>query len=535
MPRANILVVDTDKNSLLEKVKAAVGEYHQVESVPGVEKAIDLVKKRRFDLLITEMEAPNCAGLSLAEKVRRGDPAIAMVLIGDYRSIDRAFHRLGPGPQSFVAQRFTASKLKRAVEDALERRRLIRDNKRLKALLPLFDVCKTLMSEVDLEKLFNVILEIVWSETEADSVSLLLLDETQRELVVTAVLDPSRKGNNGKEKEKVGQGFAGWVAKTAKPLMLTEETPIDHPLRSAMAEVGVSSVLCLPLMVKGKVIGVLKSSKRGSSPFTRSDLELLSILCGQAAIAIENGRLFSGVKTQQARVEHLLKQALLAQERERQRISLEIHDGAAQWMVAASYRVQAFGKVLAKSKFSQSAMEFFEVKDVIDQSIGELRRVIFDLQPPDLGELGLLGALRQNLQKFERDTGIDCSFRIDGTPRSLPRMVEIAVYRVVQEALANVRKHAQGTMVDVTLRFEIDNLCLEIRDNGEGFDLSAALNGSRSEQHLGLSGMKDRAETLGGTMNIETAEGVGTTIALTLPFCTPVPRELSPIAGTLNS
>ena len=533
MPRANILVVDTDKNSLLEKVKAAVGECHQVEGVPGGEKAIDLVKKRRFDLLITEMEAPNCAGLSLAEKVRRGDPAIAMVLIGDYHSIDRAFHRLEPGPQSFIAQRFTASKLKRAVEDALERRRLIRDNKRLKALLPLFEVSKTLMSEVDLEKLFNVILEIVWSETEADSVSLLLLDETQRELVVTAVLDPSRKGNN--DKEKVGQGFAGWVAKTAKPLMLTEETPIDHPLRSAMAEMGVSSVLCLPLMVNGRVIGVLKSSKRGGSPFTRSDLELLSILCGQAAIAIENGRLFSGVKTQQARVEHLLKQALLAQERERQRISLEIHDGAAQWMVAASYRVQAFGKVLAKNNLSQPAMELSEVKDVIDQSIGELRRVIFDLQPPDLGELGLLGALRQNLHNFERDTGIVWSFQIEGTSHPLPPILEIAVYRVVQEALANVRKHAQGTMVDVILRFEADNLCLEIRDNGKGFDLSAALNGSRSGEHLGLSGMKDRAETLGGTMNIETAEGVGTTVALTLPFCTPVPRELSPIAGTLNS
>jgi len=533
MPRANILVVDTGKDFLLEKVKAAVGECYQVEDVPSGEKAIERIKKKRFDLLITEIEAPNCAGLSLAERVRRGDPLIAMVLLGDYRSIDRAFHRLKPGPQALIAQRFTASKLKRAVEDALERRQLMRDNKRLKALLPLFEVSKTLMSEVELGKLFNVILEIVWRETEADSVSLMLLDETQRELVVTAVLDPSRKGNNGRE--KVGQGIAGWVAKTAKPLMLTEETPIDHPLRRAMAEMRVSSVLCLPLVVKGKVIGVLRSSKRGGSPFTRSDLELLSILCGQAAIAIENARLFSGVKTQQARVEQLLKQALLAQERERQRISLEIHDGAAQWMVAASYRVQAFSKVLAKSELSQPARELSEVKDVIDQSIGELRRVIFDLQPPDLGELGFLGALRQNLQNFERDTGVVCSFQIDGTPHSLPLILEIAVYRVAQEALANVRKHAQATRVDVILRFGADDLCLEIRDNGKGFDLSEALNGSRSGEHLGLSGMRDRAETLGGAVNIETAEGVGTTVALTLPLCVPVPRELSPIARMLNS
>ena len=141
----------------------------------------------------------------------------------------------------------------------------MRDNRRLKALLPLLEVSKTLMSEVDLGKLFNVILEIVWRETEADSVSLMLLDETRQELVVVAVLDPSQNGNNGKE--KVGQGVAGWVAKTAKPLMLTQGTPIDHPLGRAMAEMGVSSVLCLPLVVKGKVIGVLRSSsKQGRFP-----------------------------------------------------------------------------------------------------------------------------------------------------------------------------------------------------------------------------------------------------------------------------
>ena len=145
-----------------------------------------------------------------------------------------------------------------------------------------------------------------------------------------------------------------------------------------------------------------------------------------------------------------------------------------------------------------------------------------------------MGALRRNLQNFERDTGIDCSFQIDGTPRSLPPMVEIAVYRVAQEALANVRKHAQATRVDVVLRFQTDDLCLEIRDNGKGFNLSQALDGSRSGEHLGLSGMKDRAETLGGTLNIESAEEAGATIALTLPFCSPVPGELSPTAGMLD-
>lgn len=533
MPRENILVVDTSKDSLLEKIETVTGARYQIVGVPSEEEAIELIKKERFDLLITEVNYPDLAGLSLAETVRRSDPAIAIILLSDQKGIAAASQRLKSGPQAFLAQRFTAGELERAMEDALERRRLLRDNKRLKALLPLLEISKTLMSEVELGRLFDVILEIVWKETEADSVSLMLLDEGEQELVVKAVLGPSERLKNGKE--KLGQGLAGWVAKTAQPLMLTEETSIDHPLRRAMTEMGISSVLCLPLVVKGRVIGVLRSSKRGGSPFTHSDLELLSILCGQAAIAIENARLFSRVKRQQNRVEQLLRQTLLAQEHERQRISLEIHDGAAQWMVAASYRIRAFDRILAKDKLSQSRMELAEIKKVIDQSIKELRRVIFDLQPPALGELGLLGALHQNLQNFEKDTGIACSFRIEGTPPTLSPVYDIALYRVTQEALANVRKHAQATKVDVILRFQGDDLSLEIRDNGKGFDPSKVLNNARSTGRLGLSGMKDRAQTLGGTMTVESAKGAGTTIALTLPLWAPGPKELSPIAKMLNS
>ena len=284
-----------------------------------------------------------------------------------------------------------------------------------------------------------------------------------------------------------------------------------------------------------RLIWVLSSSITGGSPFTRSDLELLSILCGQAAIAIENARLFSGVKTQQARVEQLLKQTLIAQEHERRRISLEIHDGAAQWMVGASYHIRAFNHTLAKGNLLQTRQELAEIRSVIEQSIKELRRVIFDLQPPALGQFGLVGALHQYLQNFEMDTGIACSFQIEGTPSTLSRIYEITLYRVTQEALANVRKHAQATRVNVILRFQPDDLRLEIRDNGKGFDIVKVLKGANSVERLGLSGMKDRAETLGGSLIIDSAPGAGTCVTMTLALQDAVPEELSPIAKMINS
>lgn len=131
-------------------------------------------------------------------------------------------------------------------------------------------------------------------------------------------------------------------------------------------------------------------------------------------------------------------------------------------------------------------------------------------------------------------SGIATSFHIEGTPFSLPPIIEIALYRVAQEALANVLKHAQATKVDVTLHFRGPDLCLELRDNGRGFDLAQALGKAKSLGRVGLSDMKDRAETLGGTLSIETAEGAGTMVALTLPLSTPLPKELSSIARMLN-
>ncbi|MBE0415288.1 MAG: GAF domain-containing protein [Dehalococcoidia bacterium] len=529
MTGEKILVADTNDDSLRQKIETVIGERYKVASVPTEKGAIELIRRERFDLLIAETND----GLGLVEAVRRSDPAIAIVLIGNHYGIDNALERLKSGPQALLLKPFSLSELGRAIEGALERRRLLRDNKRLKALIPLFEISKTLMGEVELERLFDVILEIVWKETEADCVSLMLLDEAGQELVVKAALGPSGRVKNGKE--RVGEGLAGWVAKTAEPLMLTEETHIEPHLRRAMTEMGAFSVLCLPLVVKGRVIGVLRSSKTKGAPFSSSDLEFLSILCGQAAIAIENARLFSRVKTQQIRVEQLLKQATLAQEDERQRVSLEIHDGAAQWMVAASYRIQAFHRILAKYKVAQAETELHEIRNIIDQSIKELRRVIANLQPPALGELGLLEALHQNLEKFGKDTGIAYSSQIEGIPLHIPPILGIAVYRVTQEALTNVRKHAQATKVDVILRFQEDELCVVIRDNGKGFGPSHVLGNARSVGQVGLKGMKDRAETLGGTIAIESAEGMGTTITLTLPISAPLPRELSPMAKILNS
>ncbi|OGO03936.1 MAG: hypothetical protein A2Y60_04065 [Chloroflexi bacterium RBG_13_54_9] len=516
----------------IRRVLACQG--YLVREATDRKEAMELAKNERFDLLLTSALAQDMPTLQVVETIKRNDPAIAVVVVGGHDSVDAILTRFPLEPQGVLVTPYTDSKLTRTVRDALERRRLERQNKRLEALMPIFEASKTLMSEVDLTKLFDVILQIVWAETEADRVSIMLLDEEGEKLTVKAALGLGEEDK--RNEEKIGEGIAGWVAKTAQPLMLNYEWEIDPSLKEKMARMGVSSILSLPLVAKGQVIGVLTASTTtGGQSLLSSDLELLSIISGQAAIAIENASLFDKVKTQQLRVEKLLARTILAQEDERRRIMLEIHDGVAQWLVGASYQVQACSTVLSHTRGAKGKAELSEVKMVLDQSIKELRRLIADLRLPALDELGLVGALRRAVEEFETRTNILCHFEMEGTPLSLPPSVEIAAYRVAQEALTNVRRHSQASEVQVQVCFWADSLTVQVSDNGKGFNLQQVSDRAASLEQVGLSGMEERAETVGGTLTIETEEGMGTTVLLRLPSASRASRNSPSVRARVHS
>lgn len=397
---------------------------------------------------------------------------------------------------------------------AVKKHALAKEDLRLNALMPLLEVSSALVSEVKLEKLFNLIVEVVSRETRANRVSLMLLDKAAQRLTIGAAVGlPEKIAKSAAE--RVGHGIAGSVVKTGKPVLLDGVAKY----KGRMGRSEISSALCVPLIVRGRVIGVINSSKMsGQDPFTQSDLELLSILASQAAIAIENAMLFQNVEAQQARLEQLLKQLLKAQEEERERISAEIHDSVAQWMVTASYHAQSSSALLLESRLDEARDEIEYATRIIGQSVKEIRRIITDLYPPALTELGLVEALRQNVDYFRKETGIVCCFQ-GGLTEELSPVQKIAIYRIVQEALNNVRKHAHATEVEVRLRSCADEVSAEIQDNGRGFDPDSAVGGGGvSSGKMGLLTMKGRAEMLGGDLRIETGRGSGTKVVLTIPL-----------------
>jgi len=279
-------------------------------------------------------------------------------------------------------------------------------------------------------------------------------------------------------------------------------------------------LLC-PIRTRGRLSGILAvGAKKSGTSYSEEEVGLLMTMANEAAVALENARMLDSLRIEQLRVKQLLAQVSNTQEEERRRISADLHDSVAQWLAAASYRAQTVNAMIAGGKHEKAQDELEAMESTIDRSLKELRRVVIALRPPALEELGLTHALKQSVDDLRSD-GLECRFSRAGDSVRLPLDVEIAVYRVVQEALNNVRKHARATKVSLSLRYGVDKLVVEVRDNGRGFDLSRTLDSAVSAGHLGLLGMKERVETLGGDVKIRTSQEGGTAVTLVLPVQPP--------------
>jgi len=351
----------------------------------------------------------------------------------------------------------------------------------------------------------------------------LLFEDTSSGDFTTQFTYPKVKSESRDElRFSLDNPIVAWLEKEASPLdpKQIDSIPQFKGLWQTEREKLVTSnleLLC-PIKSRGKLIGILAlGRKRSDTLYSQEDMELVISMASQAGIIMENARILDSLKKQQLRVEQLLTQTVLAQEEERKRISVDLHDSVAQWLVAASYRAQACSQVLSGDDNDKAHGELADMESTITKSLNELRRVMIGLRPPALDELGLTHALRQSLEDLKAD-GLACKFSEVGTPPRLPSSMEIAVYRVVQEALTNIRKHANATKVNLYIQFQEDKLLVEVRDNGKGFGISQTQDSAISVGHMGLLGMKQRAEMLGGDIRIKTGQGTGTTITLSLPI-----------------
>jgi two-component system sensor histidine kinase DegS len=221
--------------------------------------------------------------------------------------------------------------------------------------------------------------------------------------------------------------------------------------------------------------------------------------------------------TQKAeQLQQLLAETVGVQERERQRIAQDMHDGLNQLVIGAKLELKSARERLSADDRAAAELSLLRVRDVLDRMERDLKQIIYDLRPPTLDALGLAPSLRRYAEGFQQYLGITCDVRVEGEPYRLPADMEIGIYRIMQEALQNVSAHAQAAHVEVTMTFSAQAISLRVADDGQGFDHTAVQKSYVG--HLGLMGMQERAESLGGQLAIQSAPGCGTQVALFVPL-----------------
>lgn len=205
-----------------------------------------------------------------------------------------------------------------------------------------------------------------------------------------------------------------------------------------------------------------------------------------------------------------------AQEEERKRIAREIHDGPAQVLANIVMRTEYILKLM-QVKPENVREELTNLQELVKQSLQEVRKIIFDLRPMVLDDLGLVPALNQHIEDYKNKYQINANFVFFGTQQRLSPVTEVALFRVVQEALNNVYKHAGAQSVLVKMEQLSNKITIHIKDDGKGFDLQS-VEGNKERECYGLINMRERIQLLKGDFIIYSEQGKGTVLTLTVPI-----------------
>lgn len=267
----------------------------------------------------------------------------------------------------------------------------------------------------------------------------------------------------------------------------------------------IRSWMGVPLVVRGRVLGMLSLAHRQIGYYEEKDAQLAQAFANQAAIAMHNAELYQQAQT-------------TAVADERSRIARELHDSVTQAIYSVTLYADATRLALKDGELEIVAENLSELRAMAREAMLDMRLLIFELRPPVLEEEGLVIALQTRLEAVEARSGVHANFHTSGE-RRLPLALEIELYRIAQEALTNVVKHARAKQVDVTLHFDEAQVCLQIEDDGVGFETATSASLSTSFVHsggMGLRGIQERVEKINGELFIQSTPGQGTILRITV-------------------
>jgi len=373
-------------------------------------------------------------------------------------------------------------------------------------------VVETITSNQGIDAVLRSIVELVVEATRGDACFLHLWDPRTGGLVLRAA-SAGFEDAVGKVRLRQGEGIAGWAAEHRQVVTIGDDKWAD-PRYKYIPELrgeDYASLISLPMVRRGhRVVGVVNVHTKARRHHTDEEVAVLSDVAGLLAGIVENARLYSRLAEREAELERFAARTIELQELERRRVAADIHDGISQRLVSLWYHLSAADEAVHLDT-GVVADELAMAKDLATAAMEEARRAIVGLRPAVLDDLGLGPGLESLAGSVP---GAKVTVDVDAV--SLPSHVETALFRITQEALQNVAKHADAATVAVSLSAGAGGARLVVTDDGNGFNTDAARDQRRPNSY-GLVGMQERAALVGARMSVVSHPGEGTTVTVDVP------------------
>ena len=384
---------------------------------------------------------------------------------------------------------------------AIENARLYESSTRwLRQLESLNEIGTALASEIELEPLLGLVARRLRELVRA---RLVLIALPQGGAMTVAAAEGDETQGIAGARLELGGSKAGRVLQRARSERV--DSVLDDPEvdQHAARQLGVRSALYVPLIARGRAIGVLIAHDReGSSPaFSDDDLRLAESLADRAAVAVDLSERVG---------RDALARVVKAQELERKRLARELHDETGQALTSILLGLKPLEQS-ARTDEERAAMA--SLRELVVSTLRDVRRLAVELRPSALDDFGLATAVERLADTFRDSTGMRVDVETQLGEVRLPPEVETALYRIVQEALANIVKHAEATHVSILLTRKDFSVAAVVEDDGKGFDET-----DTGDDVLGIVGMRERVGLVGGRLAIESGSGSGTTVAAEVPI-----------------
>lgn len=463
-----------------------------------------------------EIASRNSASLAWKPIAGTGQTAVVALILEGRRVVGSiclifSTERLPTGDERNLLTRClqtTGNSLSLAGELALSKQRMSQ-------LSLFYQLAQVIASTFDLEQVLNDILELTTAVLDAGASALMMIDDERKELILEHA-HGDMKSLRGRRALTSSEGIAGWVARHGRPLVSNDvrSDPRFSPAVDTLVGVAIRSAVCVPIKIRGKTVGVLEAlNKRTEAGFDSEDLSLTITTASQAAIAIENSRLYQSLREEQDRI-------IQAQENVRRQVARNLHDGTVQFLSAISMGIDHLERLLElKPEAAKSELE--ALRDLTRQATQQARLALFELRPLILETQGLGPALETYVQQLQDSEEFDVHLEMDAALPYLQSSVAATVFAIIQEAVTNAKKHAEPTEMWLRLSQENGWLQVAVEDNGLGFDYEAVEQDYDRKGSIGLLNMRERADLIDGRVEIQSstvAPETGTKVILTIPL-----------------